>query len=151
MKNKSTYFLVIFASLLSLQACEMQPLSETEYQPTTAGYEDVRNNQQRRSINIASGNNNAVQNPSNVPVIINDPFAISRSLSANPVPNSGLGNNVYVSSPQGLVPVQAGNPYGSLANTEDQVIEPNVLINNSAYNPNYQRPSFGSNIYSPVR
>lgn len=150
---KSTYFFLITIFLATLQACGMQSLSEV-YQPTTPGYEAARAADFRKSINnnritnIATGT--PVQNPNNVPVIINDPYAISRELANSSPATSGLGGNVFIQGPNGLVPSNSyNNPYGSLANTENQIITPNVLMQNSNNPRPYQRPSFGSNYYRP--
>lgn len=129
----------------------MQPLSEN-YSSGTSDYDNARNREivsnlveqsTRRQANRIA---NPVQNPNNVPVIINDPFAVSNSIANNAVATTGLGGNVYVNTPQGVI---RSNPYGSLANSENNVIVPNVMMQNSTGFTPYQQPTFGSNSYRP--
>jgi len=163
MQYKSTYLFKLCAVCLVFSSCGMQDLSDTTSyaEPEmVAGYKEARENtirrtavrQQQRQESVQSAAV-PVQNGANIPVIINDPFAIGNSLSGNVTNgyanNPGIGNNVFYQTNAGLVPASNGN-YSSLANSERQVITPNVLINNSVPQA-YQQPSFGSNIYMPMR
>jgi hypothetical protein len=134
----------------------MNDLVEKNYKSDTAGYEAAQFREQRKQINQYIANNVSQApkinpNANKVPVIINDPFAISNSLglAQNPALSA---NNVYVNNQAGLQPIYPNSgyqsPYGSLANSESQIITPNTLMQNSN-TPIYQQPTFGSNNYRP--
>lgn len=144
MRNKSTYFLslpiILLGSILASTSCAPLPLAENNYSASTPGYEQAKikhNISQRRQI-IAQSTAPQVQNPKKIPVIINDPFALGHSLA------TAQGNGQQYGQ-------QRQQPYGSLANSEQHIIKPNIFTNTPSA-PNYYRPpTFGSNSYSPVR
>lgn len=149
---KSTYFsFSVVCGAMFLCSCVMQPLSEN-YSSSTDEYNNARNKEiasniveqsaRRQANNVAT----PIQNPNNVPVIINDPFAVSNSIANNAITATGLGGNVYVNTPQGVI---RSNPYGSLVNSENNVITPNVMMQNRTGFAPYQQPTFGSNYYRP--
>ncbi len=167
MPNRSTYFfktILLSCSFACILTSCMEDLVERDYESDTVGYSNAKIAEARREVNqfVAQNNarpNNVQQNPNNVPVIINDPFAMSNNLGLNNANNTLNPNNVYLQRPNGLMPMQqqvgyqgAGyqSPYGSLANAENNVISPNVFVPSGSNLPtSYQQPTFGSNIYNP--
>jgi hypothetical protein len=149
MRFKSTYLLFILVASQFLTSC-YQDLVERNYSSSTPGYASPlteKKNPRKRSNQFVDTNSRfRSQDPNNVPVIVNDPFAAGVNA---PVLSSNSINSYNRMPVNRNMPQQQTGPYGSLSNAENPMIRGNILIQNNS--PIYPQPSFGSNIYSPVR
>lgn len=157
---KSTFFLnsflvgskiLLVGGIVASSTSCMEPATELNYQATIAGYQRGNDNKQTANIKRQSLVPQAarVQTGNQTPagVIVNNPFAygnaINNSLAA---PNPVAAQPTFTSS--------GSSPYGSLANGQENIINPNVF-GGSGQNI-YQQPTYGNNEpfynpYNPVR
>ena len=131
--------LIIFSST----SCMVETAVDTSYSPTVVGYAAARKNSSAQSGqgDALASSAYRVQNPRKVPVIVNDPFAQSIQ-RFNPSFASQNALRTY-SAEQ----IYNNRSYGSLANSEQDFIRQDVLMQNNS--PAYPAPTFGQNIYTP--
>lgn len=142
--------LLLVGSIVASSTSCMEPATELNYRATVAGYQRGNNDTQTADIKRQSlvPKTARVQTGNQTPagVILNNPFAYGNALNSTLAPNPIVAQPTFNSS--------GSSPYGSLANSQENIINPNVF-GGSGQNI-YQQPAYGNNEpfynpYNPVR